>query len=511
MIKARVRKNSYYDSVTLMLITREVKKIEGVREVLVGMGTELNISLVDNLNLNTDELKDITANDFFVVADIKDESLFDKVEKEIDNQLNKKKEIVSGDYRPPTLTGALNQMKDANFALISVAGNYAYQEANDALDKGLNIMMFSDNLPLDEELKLKRKAVEKSLLMMGPDCGTAIINGVALAFANKVRRGRIGIVAASGTGSQEVSVIIDKLGEGVSQLIGTGGRDLSKEIGGLMMEQGFVSLINDSDTDVIILISKPPAKEVAVKILSLIKTTKKPVIVNFIGGDEEDVVEAGGIFASNLDEAARIAVSKLKGENFNEESVNIDLEEIKKLTNNLNDSQKNFRGLYTGGTLADESLNILSDFEIYSNIAFEEKYKVENLDGINKNICLDLGEDKYTMGRPHPMIDPETRGDFFKSHIDSSVAVVLFDLVLGYGAHEDPAKAICDSINELKGRLGKMPIIVASITGTSEDYQGYEKSLNSLEEVGVIVKDSNAQAALYVKEIMKNLQEKEVI
>ncbi len=508
MVKSEVRKNAYYDSVTLMLISREIKKIDGVHEALIGMGTELNLSLVENLGLRTEEMKDVSPNDFFVTVKMEDTCDWKEIIEEVDNQLNKKEESVSSSYRPPSLSGAVKQMPDANLVVISIPGQYAKAEVDDALDKGLHVMLFSDNVPVEDEVALKKKAVEKELLMMGPDCGTAIINGKALAFANVVKRGDIGIVGASGTGTQEVSVLVDRYGEGLSQVIGTGGRDLKSEVGGLMMLQGFKALIEDDETKVIVLISKPPAPEVAEKILELVKTTTKPVVVDFIGGDAKVIEAAGAYPCISLEDAAKKAVALSRGESVSDfDGFDENLESIEKEVSEkvkaLSSEQKNLRALFTGGTLADEAMKLLYGYPIYSNIPLEEKYAIENLSGVSGHICLDLGEDQFTQGRPHPMIDPMTRTEFFKTHVDDSVAVVLVDVVLGYGSHEDPAGEVAKSIAELNEKLSVKPVYVASITGTYGDPQDYEKSVKSLEDLGVKVLPSNAQASRYARLIME--------
>ncbi|MFH1002182.1 MAG: FdrA family protein, partial [bacterium] len=266
-LKYLVRENTYYDSVTLMIISREVKKIEGVKEVIVGMGTELNKELAGNLNLLTPELQKITPNDFFISLDSIDDNIAKKAFAFVDELLSKKK-AESEDYQPSTFESALKYMPDANLVLISLPGKYAAREAKNSLLNNKHVMLFSDNVTLEEEIDLKKLAKQRGLLMMGPDCGTAIINHVALAFANVIRKGPIGIVGASGTGIQEVTVMIDKLGSGISQAIGTGGRDLKAEVGGIMMIEGLKALQNDPLTEVIVLISKPPDKEVARKVLS---------------------------------------------------------------------------------------------------------------------------------------------------------------------------------------------------------------------------------------------------
>ena len=246
VIKLEVKKNAYFDSVTLMLISKELKKLDGVNEALVGMGTDLNREIAHNIGVATPELdSEVSANDFFVAVDCEGEAVFQAVLKKIEELLNKKADGKSAEYMPPTLDGALKIDPALNMAIISVPGKFAADVAQSCLDNGINVMLFSDNVTIEEEKALKTYAYEHELLMMGPDCGTAIINHVPLAFANVVRSGDIGIVAASGTGTQEVTSLIDQLGGGVSQVIGTGGRDLKKDIGGLMMKLGLDALKND--------------------------------------------------------------------------------------------------------------------------------------------------------------------------------------------------------------------------------------------------------------------------
>ncbi|MDD3418904.1 MAG: acyl-CoA synthetase FdrA [Eubacteriales bacterium] len=511
MIKAIVRENAYYDSVTLMLISREMKKQEGVEEVLVGMGTDLNLDLVKMLDMFVSELEQVTPNDLFIAAKF-DENLvsMDELVASFDEQINSKKEAMSGDYQPPTLSSAIRHLAGANLVQISIPGQYAGQEAETALNEGLHVMMFSDNVPVEEELKLKKMAVEKGLLMMGPDCGTAIINGVPLCFANAVRRGKIGLVGASGTGTQEITVIIHKLGEGLSQVIGTGGRDLREEIGGLMMIQGIEALIADPETEVIVLVSKPPAPSVEKKIYDLIKDSPKPVVIDFIGGDAESVKKAGAISCVSLEDAAKKAVALLRKETpvdfdgFDQSEEAIDAL-VKAEVAKLKDDQKYLVALFTGGTLTDEAIKYLGeDFPLYSNIPLTPDRALSKREG-KGHICLDLGEDEFTRGRPHPMIDPMTRTEFFKSHVDGTTAVILADVVLGYGSHEDPAGAVADSITEIKEALkkeGKDVIAVASVTGTDQDPQDLVKSTKDLEKAGVIVMPSNAQAVRLVHRIM---------
>jgi len=509
-----IKRNAYYDSVTLMLLSRELQKLEGVQDVLVGMGTDLNLELARDLDLATDDFETLTVNDLFIAAKYDDTQIsMQAIEAAFNEYLNKSAESgVDDDYQPPTLRAAIQNMPDANLVVVSVPGQYAAAEVEEALDAGLHVMLFSDNVAVEDELRLKQKAVGKRLLMMGPDCGTAIINGVPLCFANAVRRGKIGVVGASGTGTQEVTVQIHRLGEGLSQVIGTGGRDLKEEIGGLMMIQGFEALIADPETDVIILISKPPALSVAEKIYAIANTSPKPVVIDFIGGDRAAIEAAGAIACVSLEDAAHKAVDVLRGKqakDFTEFSLpETQIDQIVATeAAKLKADQTELRALFTGGTLADEAMKLLGDrHPIYSNIPLTADMAIENLPAGGGHICLDLGEDQFTRGRPHPMIDPQTRSDFFESQVDGHTAVVLVDVVLGFGAHEDPASAVAESVRGIRQKLsveGKDLVVIAYVCGTDLDSQGFERSVAKLEAESIIVMPSNAQAVRLTDRVLQ--------
>lgn len=495
VVKYHIRKNTYYDSVTLMIISREIKKIKGVYEALVGMGTSLNKELAKNLGISSEEIEDIGVNDFFVSI-LGDESIDIKdIMNSVDELLSQKKKNNSTDYKPATLGTALKQESDANLVIISVPGEYAYEESKKAIENNCHVMLFSDNMPIEEEIMLKDLALEKGLLMMGPDCGTAIINNIPLAFGNVIRKGNIGVVGASGTGTQEVTVTIHRLGEGVSQVIGTGGRDLSLEIGGKMMIQGIEALMNDPETKVIVLISKPPAKEIAEKILKTIENSSKPVVVNFIGGDRELIENYGAYFGISLEDTGRKAVALLRGEEVEDfYGFDISIEEIRKIieseTSKMDIEQNKLIGLYTGGTLADESINLLG----------------------NDHVFIDFGDDVYTKGRPHPMIDPSLRAEYLiKKGQDESIAVVLMDFVLGYGSNKEPVGEMLLAIKKAKSIMeskGRYLSIISSICGTEKDPQNLGKSKEYLIEAGVIVMNSNAQAAKLAGLILDRIEKR---
>ncbi len=485
MKKLEIRKNAYYDSVTLMIISKEVKKLPGVAEALVGMGTDLNRELAGRTGLDAEGFEEVTANDFFVAADCETEEVFSDVVAKVDEMLNKKAEKCKSDYFPPTLEGALKIELDLNVAVISVPGRFAAEVAESCLDRDIHVMLFSDNVTLEEEKALKEYAASKELLMMGPDCGTAIINHVPLAFANVVRSGDIGLVCASGTGAQEVSSIIDQLGGGVSQLLGTGGRDLKAEIGGIMMKLSLDALARDDRTKVITLVSKPPADEVAKQVLKQAKDTGKPVVVCFIGGDPAKIEKYGLYAAVSLEDAAHKAVALSKGqkpEDFTSFAMGEEraLELARAEAGKMAPGQKYVRGLYTGGTLCDEAMKILISKlgHIYSNIPLAPEDKLEDArNGKSvEDTFLDFGDDEFTVGRPHPMIDPSLRAErVIQEALDAETAVILADCVIGYGSHEDPAADLADAIRQAKGlaeKDGRYLSVVVTVCGTEGDPQG---------------------------------------
>jgi succinyl-CoA synthetase alpha subunit len=504
-----VRKNSYYDSVTLMSLSSKILDLKGVEEAVVSMATEMNKELLQNVGLSTEESDNAGNNDLIIAVKAENENAYEEATKLVDELLNSKttKKKKGEEISPKTINGALEQMEDANLAVISVPGKFAGREARQALENGLHVMLFSDNVSLEDERELKELGREKGLLVMGPDCGTASINNVGLCFANKVRKGNIGIVGASGTGLQEVMVQIHRLGGGVSQGIGTGGRDLKEEIGGIMMIEGLKALNRDENTEVIVLVSKPPAKSVEHKILEEIKKVEKPIVICFLDGDEEEK-DSKAYFVQGIYEAAEKAV-ELSGvktlETKDETHLETIISEEKK---DLNSEQKYFRGLFCGGTLCAEALSVLrkSFDNIKSNVAKIEKEKLEDINNYSGNVLLDLGEDEFTNGKPHPMIEPTLRLDrILKEGKDKEVGVILMDFELGYGSHDDPVGVTVKTIKQVKDTSkdeGRNLIFVGYICGTDIDKQNYKEQRKILEEAGVIIAESNIEAADIVAKIL---------
>ncbi|SEN49537.1 CoA binding domain-containing protein [Amphibacillus marinus] len=502
--KVIVEKNAYHDSVTLMSLSGKILSREGVEEAVVSMATEMNKDLLANIGLLTDNASDATENDLIIAVKAINEAIVEDTIAFVDSELNakKKKKGKGGHQSVQTFSAALNTLPDANMAIISVPGEYAAREARQALANDLHVMLFSDNVSIEDERELKELGREKGLFVMGPDCGTAILNQTGLCFANKVKQGGIGLVAASGTGLQEVAVQIDRLGYGITQAIGTGGRDLHEDIGGIMMLEGLTALAADEHTEVIILISKPPAKAVQRKILEVVEQITKPVVINFLDGEREPIEAVGASFAPTLIEAARQAVKRLDPE----AKVDGDLPLATKNwasdeRTQLSSQQHYIRGLFCGGTLTSEALSIIrSNGEaVKSNVAKIAEEKIENLEVSAGHSLLDMGDDAFTKGKPHPMIEPSLRNDrILQEAKDPETAVLLLDFELGYGAHEDPVGESIDTIKEaieLAKQEKRHLIVIAYICATLADKQDYQAQEKALLEAGVYVANSNEMAS----------------
>jgi FdrA protein len=506
MIHNVIKENAYFDSVTLMVFSSKLNTIDGIIEAAVMMGTDHNIDLMSNSGILTAEVAaKLTSNDLVIGINAESQSVIDEALKVLDEQFeNKNKKSKSSDVTAKTVQGAINAKPDTNFAVISVPGRFAKREVTSCLKNGVHVLLFSDNVSLEEEIQLKELAEENDLLMMGPDCGTAIINGVALGFANVVKRGNIGLVAASGTGLQEVSVLVDLFGGGISQALGTGGRDVKEAVGGKMMLKGLDALNADDSTAVIGIVSKPPSAVVMKKILDRVETFKKPVVACFLGGDKATLENSSIYAAYTLENAAQYLVDLAQDKEPTEVTA-VTKEQVTPLSSNNTGSY--IRGLYTGGTLAYETMLLLNESigNVYSNIAMDKEYTLENPDLSVKNTVVDMGEDYFTDGMAHPMIDPRLRNERIQKEVaDPETAVVLLDCVLGYGSHEDPAGEIATAITQANKSLTNREVTyVASVTGTETDPQVRSSQIKTLESVGVVVLPTNAQAAQYAALLMQ--------
>jgi succinyl-CoA synthetase alpha subunit len=527
-ITGQIKKGAYFDSVTLMRVGKELAALPGVADAAVVMGTKSNQAILAASGLLSSQFKHANDTDLLIAIKAKTDKAGQSALAAVDALLGKatRKSAASSEVRPVSLDGALKMLPEANLALISVAGRYAGDLAMRALESGLHVMLFSDNVTLEQEIELKRLARKRGLLVMGPDCGTAIINGVPLAFANAVNRGSIGIVAAAGTGLQEVSCIISNEGAGISQAIGTGGRDVKQEVGGIMFIEGLKALARDEQTRVILLVSKPPHPQVLKRIEKVIKAIRKPVVTLFIGAG------TNGRGPATLEEAALQAVA-LSRESSPEVAADGSRRQLRRRKNaptavggyalsadaardetlsklaareaaRRKQGQQYVRGLFSGGTFCAEAQIIFKDLltDLYSNAPVHGVKPLRNSLVSQKHTVVDLGEDEFTVGRPHPMIDYTLRNRrILEEAADRGTAVILLDVVLGYGANPDPAAELSPVLRKAVRKVA----VVCSITGTDQDPQNRSRVEKALRKAGAIVMPSNAAACKLTGRIIQCL------
>lgn len=487
MLQTIIKKNSYQDSVVLMLLTSKLNQLDEVLRVSIMMGTPSNIDIFRASGFDTPELSDASSNDMVIMLEVSSEDDKEKVLSIIDEELSSTQDS-SGEVEETinSWAKAMKKAPDASVALISVPGEYAALEIEQALDNDLHAFVFSDNVAIEDERRLKEKAHDKGLLVMGPDCGTGVIHSIPLAFTNNIRKGKIGVIGASGTGIQEVTTLIHRYGQGVTNAIGTGGRDLSTEVGAISMLDSIVALNDNPDTEVIVAISKPPAKEVEEKVLNVLRKVDKPVVTLFLG-TKPTFHEENLYHAYTLEETAQLSAKLLA-----KEEVVYTPSPIITLENKP--TGKGIKGFYSGGTLAYEAAFLLEDALGIEHGSSPEGFTLKT----DLHEVIDLGDDMYTKGKPHPMIDPEIRINKIKSVVeDADTGVVVFDVVLGYGAHDDMASALKPAIVEAQKELEKQNRqvnFVSVLVGTDEDPQGMDKQKRILEEIGVTVCENNVQA-----------------
>lgn len=491
MLYTVIKKNNYQDSINLMLLTNSINTLPGITKCSIMMGTDANKDILKNSGLLTVEAESAAPSDMIIALETADEKNVENVLAETDKFLNdlavkKKKNSVES---VTSIEVAIEELPDANVALFSIPGEYAADEIEKALDQGLHVFSFTDNISIEDEVRLKKKAHEKGLLLMGPDCGTGIISSIPIAFTNVVRPGNIGIVGASGTGIQEVTTIIDRLGGGVVHAIGTGGRDLSEAVNATTVRDVILGLEQHDPTDVIVVISKPPAPTVRNEIVELLQNVSKPVVAIFLG-EKPERHEGNVYLAHTLEEAAMIAVDLAQNlpvkPNY--------MEAIEYEVKNPLPAEKTVKGLYSGGTLAAEAGMLIAEALELGKLSKKEGY-ILNTNGYE---VMDLGDDIYTQGKPHPMIDPEVRINKIKEYAkDANTGIILFDCVLGYGSHPDMAGVLSEAIKgaiETAKNDGRELHFVATVCGTEYDPQSYQKSIKTLQEAGVLVAESNAKA-----------------
>lgn len=485
VMKSEVRQGAYYDSVVLMQLQKALAELPGVADAGVVMATEANKELLAAGDLLPADVS-ARADDLLIVVKGETETAVTEAISQVDELLTRRKASGNSEYRPHSLDAAVKLLPDADWVLISVPGRYAADVAEEALDLGKHVFLYSDNVPLADEVRLKQKAQAAGLLLMGPDCGTAIVNGVGLGFANRVRRGRIALVAASGTGLQAVSSEVHNLGSGLSQAIGTGGRDLKAEVGAVTALQAVNLLGQDPATRVIVLISKPPSPKVATQLLRAAQATGKQIVVNFIGFPPPGHKVGNIHFATSLMETAELAVHLAS------------TVETSLLSPERQTVEGYVRGLFSGGTLAYETVLGLTAVldQLYTNIPLRPEQKLDDLTRSQGHTILDLGEDEFTQGRLHPMMDNDLRLRRLRQETaDPEVGFILLDVVLGEGAHPNPAGELGPAIAEAV-QTGKK--VVAIVIGTDEDPQDLIGQIEQLAAAGATVFSSTNEAVDYI-------------
>lgn len=480
-----IKENTYQDSIALMLLSNKLNEVEGVNKAQAMMATPANKDILIGGGFETEEMKEAGSNDIVVVIDTDDESKVKAIEEIVDAELSgNSSEDEAQEKEAHNWTRALQLANKPNVALISIPGQYAAMEAENALRNGLNVFMFSDNVSKEDERRLKELAHEKGLLVMGPDSGTGVIHGVPLAFTNIVNKGNIGVVGASGTGIQEVTTIIDRLGGGVTNAIGTGGRDLADEIGAITMIDAIKTLNKDSTVDVITVISKPSSEKIQEKVNNVLRSIDKPIVVLYLG-DKPEYTEENIYHAYTLAETAKAAFDLSNGK-----EVEFEPSVITTINAKFNENQVGIRGFYSGGTLASEAAMLIKH-TTGEESEDDEAYVYKN----EHHSIIDLGDDMYTQGKPHPMIDPENRVEALRNAAeDEEAAVILLDNVIGYGSHADMASELAPVIAEVKEKAlqnGRELIVLATVLGTDKDLQGYESQRKILADSGAVICETN--------------------
>jgi FdrA protein len=496
------RPGAYADSVTLMRVSADLRQADGVQAALIAMATELNLDLLPAMGFRPPA--DIGPNHLLIAVRASDGAALSSALAAVDTALSARPVAGHGaaQAQPPRTTAAAVRANGPGLALISVPGRYAFAEAMDALDAGCDVMIFSDNVPVEQEITLKDIAARRDLIVMGPDCGTAIVGGVGLGFSHTLAAGPVGLVAASGTGAQQVLCLLDYAGAGVSAALGVGGRDLSAAIGGRSARAALATLDADPGTELIIVVSKPPAAEVAAGLRAFGAGLTTPVQFALIAPGEPDLTAATETAMRALglpvpawprwpgpDEVPRPENGGLRGVHGGSAPAGV------------------LRGLFAGGTLCDEAMVIASDRlgPIRSNIPLRPELRLApraELGAATAHTMIDFGDDELTAGRAHPMIDQSLRLERLAAEAaDPAVTVVLLDVVLGHGAHPDPAAELGPAIAAARAS-GRVAVVV-SLIGAASDPQDLGRQAAVLQAAGAHVFASNAAAARFACDLVE--------
>jgi succinyl-CoA synthetase alpha subunit len=508
-----VKKNFFRDSIQLMRITEDAKKLPGVVDAVISMGTDTNMLLLKQLGLLAPEGEGADQGDLVLAVKVEPNQDEEKVMESVLQLVMSPgsgagaQEGASETYY--SIDSAVKHLSGANLAIVSLPGDQAFEPTMELLRHGINVHLFSDHVSRDEEAKLKQYATSSGLLVLGPGAGTSIVNGVGLGFANVVKRGGVGIVASAGTGLQEISVLLDRVGLGVSHGLGVGGSDVSNDIGGVMMKDCLKLLEADDRTEVVMLVAKTPSDKVMQNVMKFVADNlRKPVVACFLGLDAPAAQSGRVRYAKTLHSAISLVSAVSGGDATSQfrKAISMSPQRLKQLSlelsSGLSSGQKYVRGLYSGGTLAHETLLIYRELigEAFSNTPLSESSELQDPTKSKGNTVIDLGDEFFTSGRPHPMIDPTLRRlRVLEEARDPVVAVILLDIVLGYGSSPDPGGSLTGAITDAKAgakKGGRDLIVMAHVCGTEADPQSLSSQSEKLSRAGVVLFPTNAQMAV---------------
>ncbi len=507
VVRTLILQDTYRDSVFLMKLSSQARTETGAAQVSAMMGTVRNKELFERSGLSTPEVRAARPDDLVIAVEVDEagaEAALARVEELLNEAPSRPTAGSCGPETPSSLEAALAADKALNLALVSVAGDYGRYEAAKAVAAGLDVMLYSDNISLEDEIALKQLARRKGRMVMGPDCGTAILDGVPLAFANAVRRGGVGIVGASGTGIQELTCLLDRFGVGVSQVYGTGGRDLKDEVGGITALAGLERLAADPLTRIVAVIGKPPGNRTRARLAETFRGLGKPVYVHYLGAEDAAPERAAGaLAAADLTELATLIAAVERPEADPAAVLGADPVVPRGRPGWL-------RGLFGGGTLCQEAAELAAPLlvgEKYANLAIRGFHRLTGSEPSRGHCFWDFGEDEFTVGRPHPMMAPELKMEHLVRELcDPDVAVVLMDMVIGYGSHPDQAALIVRALEEAERAshgASREKRVILSVCGTDADQPDRAGQVRVLEQAGILVLGSNARAAVFAARATK--------
>ena len=519
MIVNIIKKNFFRDSVQMMQFSQQLKDEQGVIDAAIVMSTDLNKNTLKNMNLLTEDGISATENDTLISINCQDKNSLSNAIQKAEQLLTSSSAKAKNEFT--SLASALNAFSDANIASLSIPGQFVKEMATELINKQLNLFVFSDHVPLEDEIYLKNLALENNVLFMGPEAGTSILNGTVFGFGNKVRKGSVGIIGASGTGIQESSTMIDLFGEGISHGIGVGGRDLQNDIGGMMTMKTMEIFENDPNTKAVLLVSKPVDNDIRNKIINKINNFSKKNYVLCLIGDNENRVDTAKIKFSKSIQISVLKILKSLDDNVYKKTkdvvknqINDSIKLAESLSKDLNEGQKFVRGFFAGGTLCYESKIILEQMigKIYSNLSSDDEYSIKGNVSSKENTLIDFGEEEFTSARPHPIIDPLLRRNrILEDANDPNVGVIIIDIICGINAAKNTMAFHAETIKkaiEIAREQGRKLSVFTYICGTENDVSKNELKL--LADSGAKLFTSNALMSFAAALVVKNLDDNSI-